>query len=186
MHVASFAHPARNVKAFSALPGSTVADFGAGSGAYTFELAREVGETGCIYAIDVQPDLLRRIKNEAHRRGLRSVHTLWGDAEREHGTKIGNGLVDLVLMSNVLFQIEHPLPAFAEAHRILKKGGRLVVIDWTDAPRSGTQGFAHIGPARKHIFKKDKALECAIIARFRLTEEFSAGAHHYGLIFERP
>jgi len=185
MHVASFAHPARNVEVFSLKPGSTVVDFGAGSGAYTFALAEVVGDPGRVYAIDVQQDLLRRIKNEAHRRGLLSVHTLWGNIEKEYGSKIGGSQADLVLMSNVLFQLEDPQVAFAEAHRVLKKRARLVVIDWEDTLPGGGQSHTRVGPSRKHLFKKDKAHECAFHARFRFIEEFSAGAHHYGLIFER-
>src|SRR3989338_3326259 len=120
---APFAHPARNVAAFPIAAGDIVADFGAGSGAYTFEIAKALEGGGKVYAIDVQSELLRRIRNEAHAKGLSNVETVWGDISRPHGTKIGNNIVDVVLVSNVLFQLEHPKAAFDEARRLLKLQG---------------------------------------------------------------
>jgi len=50
---------------------------GAGTGAYTLPLAEKVGETGRVYAVEVQKDFLTNIKNEATSRGLKNVELLW-------------------------------------------------------------------------------------------------------------
>ena len=160
MYVDSFAHPGRNVIMLEVEPGSSVADFGAGSGEYALALASAVGESGHVYAIDVQPDLLVRIKNEARRRELENMDIVVGDVSKVHGTKLRSHSVQLVLMSNVLFQLEHKRGAFDEAHRILEPKGRLAVIDWAEAVRDAER------------------------AHFHYTGEFPAGAHHYGLMFE--
>ena len=60
-----FAHPGRTVSLFSIESGMTVADFGAGSGAYIFAIAEALQGSGTVYAIDVQRDLLKRIHSEA-------------------------------------------------------------------------------------------------------------------------
>ena len=177
MHVASFAHPARNVMMFEIRPGSTVADFGAGSGHYALELARAVGESGRVYAIDVQPDLLRRITNEAGRAGLNTILTIVGDVSVPHGTKLRSRSVSMVLMSNILFQIEHKRATFEEAHRILEPGGHLAVIDWKDMAR-------RLGPSRAHVYSRDEAIREAQSAHFHYIGDFPAGVHHYGLMFE--
>lgn len=177
-----FAHPGKNTEMLPIEPGATVADFGAGSGAYTFEIAKTLNGTGKVYAIDVQQELLRRIRNEAHRLGVTNIETIWGDIARPHGTKIGNSSVDVVLMSNVLFQLEHPKAAFDEARRILKLTGKLVIVDWADhLPADG----ARIGPTKKHVFSKDKAFELARAAGFQMIEQFATGAHHYGLMLQK-
>ena len=177
MYVESFAHPGRNVVMLEIQPGHVVADFGAGSGEYTLALASAVGEGGYVYAIDVQPSLLIRIKNEARRRGLENIDIVVGDVGRPHGTKLRSHSVNLVLMSNVLFQLEHRRAAFTEAHRTLLPKGRLALIDW--AEHAG-----RIGPSREHLYRRSEAVRDAEGSHFHPTGEFPAGAHHYGLMFE--
>ena len=178
LNTAGFAHPARNVIALGVQAGQTVVDFGAGSGAYVFAMSERLQGTGHVYAIDVQQDLLRRIKNEAHKRGLKNVEVIWSDLEKPGGSKIADRHVDLVLISNLLFQVEDKKQLFAEAWRILKATGRLAVIDWSDS-------FGGMGPVKREVVKKEKALELAAQNGFESLGEFKAGAHHYGLIF-RP
>ena len=66
LNTAGFAHPVRNVDALGIEPGQTIADFGSGSGAYVLAIAEKLHNKGHVYAVDVQQDLLRRTKNEAH------------------------------------------------------------------------------------------------------------------------
>lgn len=153
----------------------TVADFGSGSGHYTLAIAKQLQNSGHVYAIDVQKDLLTRIKNEAHKHGYQNVEVIWGDLERAHASKIADDHADLVLMSNLLFQLEDKHPPLREAMRILKPRGRLVIIDWSES-------FGGLGPIKKHVFKRDLALELAEHEGFKFVEEFDAGAHHYGLV----
>ncbi|MEN9561167.1 MAG: hypothetical protein RIQ56_440, partial [Candidatus Parcubacteria bacterium] len=106
LNTAGFAHPSRNVVEFGIQAGMTIADFGAGSGAYVFEIAAFLEGDGTVYAIDVQRDLLKKIHNEAHKRGLKSVRILWGDLETPGGSKMPDTSCDRVLISNILFQLE--------------------------------------------------------------------------------
>ena len=173
----NFANPETNIIAMRIDPGMKVADFGAGSGAYTLAAARAVGHSGRVYAVDVQKDLLTRIQNNAMREKIDWVDIVWGDFETPGGTKIRDKSIDLVIISNVLFQVEHPAQMFGEAIRILKKGGQLAVIDWTDS-------FGGMGPEGKRVVQKDKALGMAHDAGFTFLREFPAGAHHYGIMFK--
>ncbi|MBV9159279.1 MAG: class I SAM-dependent methyltransferase [Candidatus Kaiserbacteria bacterium] len=175
---AGFAHPPRNVAAFGVEPGMAIADFGAGSGAYVLEIAALLKNEGHIYAVDVQKDLLRRIKNEANARGYKNVEIIWGDLEKEKGSHIASDHIDLVLISNILFQVDPKEPLLVEAMRILKPGGKLVVIDWADS-------YGGMGPTKAHVVKKDAALALARSAGFAAVREFDAGVHHYGLIFAK-
>lgn len=155
-----------------------VADFGAGSGAYTFALA-DMLAGGHVYAVDVQRDLLRRIHNEAQRRNLANVSVLWGDVEAAEGSKLSPQSCDRVLMSNVLFQTKDKHAGAFEACRVLRPTGKLIVIDWEDPSLHGER----IGPAAKSIFPKEAAIGLLRDTGLMLEREFSAGRHHYGLVF---
>jgi ubiquinone/menaquinone biosynthesis C-methylase UbiE len=172
-----FAHPPRNVSILGIEPGMKVADFGSGSGAYALLIAHELRGSGKLFAVDVQQDLLKRLKNEAHHQGYDNVEVLWGDLEKPRGSKIADRSLDLVLISNLLFQVEDIDALFKEAHRTLKKHGRLAIIDWSE--RSGS---AQIGPHRSAIVSKEKAVERASACGFEKARGFDAGTHHYGLI----
>ena len=174
--VAGFAHPATNIAALGVESGMMVADFGAGSGAYVLHIAEVLAKSGRVYAVDVQKDLLRRIHTEAHKRGLdAAMEFIWGDLEAPGGSKIADGKLDLVLVSNLLFQIPDKAAILREARRILKPTGRLALIDWSES-------YGGMGPQREDVVGKSAALALADTNGFELTREFHAGAHHYGLL----
>ena len=173
-----FAHPRRNVGALGVEPGMSVADFGSGSGIYVLHLAERLENTGHIYAMDIQRDLLRRVKNEAHRRGFKNVDVIWTDLEQIGSSKLAANTLDFVLVSNLLFQVENKMAVLQEARRVLKASGRLGIIDWSD-PLPGGRGM---GPQKTDVVTKEKALALAREHGFELHREFSAGAHHYVLI----
>jgi ubiquinone/menaquinone biosynthesis C-methylase UbiE len=175
LDTSNFAHPVRNVGALGIQPGMVVADFGSGSGAYVLAIGALLAHDGRVYAVDVQKDLLRRTHNEAKKRGLNSVHILWGDLEHPHGSKLADQSCDLVLISNLLFQVENKSAVLREARRILRPRGRLAIVDWEDS-------FGGMGPIPEQVVSKDSAIELCEHAGFRFQDEFAAGAHHYGLI----
>lgn len=174
---AGFAHPQRNSLALGVEHGMKVADFGAGSGAYVLAFAEAVG-SGLVYAVDVQKDLLRRVHSEATRRGLKNVEIVWGDLETPGGSKIADGHVDLVLISNLLFQTDDKRAVIGEAKRIVRSGGRVAIIDWSES-------FGGLGPQPKDVVTKEAAAELARDAGLTFQKEFAAGAHHYGLVFKK-
>ncbi|MDP3965173.1 MAG: methyltransferase domain-containing protein [bacterium] len=173
-----FAHPARNVGALGITPGMKVADFGSGGGAYTLAIAESLTNSGHVYAIDVQRDLLRKTKNEAHKRGYKNVEIIWGDLEYAGAAKIADGALDVVLISNLLFQINDKNAVLAEARRVLKPSGRLVIIDWSDS-------FGGMGPQEVDVVTKEATESLALSCGFEHVREFPAGSHHYGLVFRK-
>lgn len=173
---AGFAHPERNIAALGIEPGMQVADFGSGSGAYVLAIAERLSHSGHVYAIDVQQELLKRIKNEAARRKYKNVEIIWTDLESPRASKLADRSLDMVLVSNLLFQLEDKETPLREALRILKPLGRLVIIDWSES-------FGGMGPIKKHVLKQDAAKEAAARAGFAFVKDFDAGLHHYGLIF---
>lgn len=178
LNTEKFAHPARNVAALGIQSGMRVADFGAGSGAYALLIAEQLSGSGAVYAIDVQRELLRRIHNEAVRLGYKNVEVIWADLEIPRASKLADGSIDLVLISNLLFQVPDKAPVLREARRIVKPTGRVIVIDWSGS-------FGGMGPIEEDVVEREAALELSRNAGLDLEREFAAGVHHYGL-FLRP
>jgi ubiquinone/menaquinone biosynthesis C-methylase UbiE len=173
-----FADPQKNIDQFGLMPGSHIADLGAGTGYYAVAAARAVGEKGRVYAVDVQNDLLEKLRKETQKLGLSNVEIVWGDAETLGGTKLAEMTLDGVIASNILFQIEDKKTFFEEIKRILKPGGRLYIIDWQES-------FGGMGPAAEAVVTKSAAREMAEGAHFVFERELRAGDHHYGLTFKK-
>ena len=174
-----FADPQNNIEQAGIVEGMRVADLGAGSGFYTIAAAKKVGLEGMVYAVDIQKDLLATIKTKAEEEGLSNVETLWGDLDEPGGSKLQDNFVDVVIVSNVLFQAENKEAMLKEAHRILKPmGGILLFVEWSDS-------FGHMGPTPDAIIQEGQARTLLEGAGFNIATTISAGAHHYGFIAKK-
>ena len=173
-----FSDPVKNIEQCGIQAGMEIADLGAGSGFYTIAAAKALISTGKVYAIEAQKELLSKLKNQATQEGVYNVEVIWGDIEKAGGTKLRDGMIDLGLMCNVLFQLENKIVALQEMKRILKSGGRVLVVDWSDS-------FGNIGPTAQTVVKKEVAMEMFQKSGFALEREISAGSHHYGMIYKK-
>ena len=174
-----FSDPKSNVLQIGLKEGMKVGDLGAGVGHSALCAAHVVGDSGHVYAVDIQEDLLTRVRDAAHEQGLRNVSTVWGDFEKLGGTTLKDHALDAVVLSNTLFQLENREGALAEIKRILKPGGRLLVVDWAGA-------YGGMGPAPDHVVPEHAAEELFIGGGFHKTKAFRAGPHHYSILFTAP
>lgn len=159
--------------------GDVVADLGCGSaGHFVFPAAHLVGAKGKVYAVDILKSVLGAIQSRERLEGLDNVQEVWADLEKPGATKIAAGSVDLVLLLNTLFQTKDKAAVLAEASRIAKAGGTLVVAEWKS---SG----APFGPAVELHIDKNSIRSLAQSAGFELKEEFEAGPYHYGLVLKK-
>lgn len=116
----------RVVEVLNLKPGEVVADLGAGSGLFTRPIAREVGPSGTVYAIDIDSVLLAHIEETARREGLNNIETVQAN---EYDPRIPEE-VNLVLICDTLHHIDNR-PAYLKAlRRYLKPGGRIAIIDF--------------------------------------------------------
>ena len=173
-----FTDPVQVLESFGLEPNMKIADLGAGSGAYSIAAAKRIGD-GKVYAVEVQKELLAKIKNDADREGLSNIEYLWGDIEEHNGTRIGDRLCDVAIISNTLFQVENRDETLLEASRVLKPGGKLLLVDWEDS-------FGGLGPEAKMVISPEKARELCEKAGFEFVREFDPGAHHYALVYKKP
>lgn len=173
-----FSDPEKNIEQCSIQPGMIIADLGAGSGFYSIAAGKALAGTGQVYAVDIQKDLLVRIKNNAAKENLSNVEVIWGNVEKVGGTNIAPGTISLGMLCNVLFQMEDKKTALAELKRILIPGGRVLVVDWADS-------FGGIGPHIRNVITKEAMEELFEAGGFAKEREINAGSHHYGFIFKK-
>jgi len=156
----------------------SVADFGTGSGHYALALAKRVGPNGTVYAVDVQKEMLGHVREATKRAGVHNVKALWGIIDEIGGTKLADGVCEAVVISNVLFQTDDKLACAKEAFRILRSGGEVMVIDWSDNSEL-------VGGGKAHLVPKTSAENFFTQAGFRITQSFEAGAHHWGFVAQK-
>ncbi|MCB9806200.1 methyltransferase domain-containing protein [Candidatus Nomurabacteria bacterium] len=173
-----FSDPEHNIEQFAVDPGSKVVDLGSGAGFYSLALSKVVGSSGKVYAVDVQQELLTKLKNESIRQGVSNIEIIWGDIEHRNGTMLADNSIDRVIIANTLFQITHKEEVLAEARRILKPKGTVLCIDWTDS-------FGGLGPPNHYVFKEDQAEILFRKAGFEFVRKIEAGDHHYGMIYRK-
>ena len=167
----SFLNPEEILKQLKLKKDMIAADFGSGSGAWVLPLAEEL-EEGKVYAIEVLEEYLSALKSKAKAQKLYNIETILANVENE--TSIASESLDLVLATLLFFQIEDDKGAFREIKRVLRKGGKLLAVDWKkDSPIGPKEGRASA-----NIIK-----ELAKELGFNLEKEFDASSYHWGLIF---
>ena len=107
--------------------GETVVDLGSGAGIDVFLSANKVGKLGKVIGIDMTDEMLERARGNANTHGYTNVDFRKGDIEK--GIPVENGTVDLVISNCVINLTTDKTDAFKQVHRILKKGGRIVISD---------------------------------------------------------
>lgn len=104
-------------------PPLVIADLGAGEGTLSQLLARRARK---VIAVDNSDRMVEYGSDLARRHGVRNLEYRKGDLEK---LPIGGGRVDAAIFSQSLHHAQHPDRAVKEAHRILKPGGRILVLD---------------------------------------------------------
>lgn len=176
---ASFSVPHENVLQLGLHEGMKVGDFGAGTGHYARAAAGVVGSTGKVYAIDVQEDVLKHLKLSTHAHHQNIIDTVWGDIEKPGGTHLRDASLDAVILANTFFQIENRPGLLAEIQRVLKSGGKFMLVDWAGS-------YGGIGPSPEKVVPEHDAEEFFIDGGFHKVKSLRAGPHHYGIIFTAP
>jgi ubiquinone/menaquinone biosynthesis C-methylase UbiE len=173
-----FMNPAQMLAACNLQVTDTVADFGAGSGFLT-KAAATLVPSGNVFPIEIHKEIVNRLVRDAKEANLENVHPLWGDIELPGGTRLDDNSVDFVVVSNVLFHLDDKIACINEAKRIIKPGGRLLVVDWSES-------FGGIGPAPQSVITEQMVEEYCTHAGFtKVTDQLPAGDHHYAVLFKK-
>ena len=175
---ASFVDPAKILSQIGVSPGAIVADFGCGSGYFSFEFAKAVGPEGKVYALDILPQALEAVSSQSKLMGVHNIVTKRANLEREGGSALGLASVDWVVLKDMLFQNEHKNIIIAEMARVLKPGGHAVVMEWN--PKASA-----IGPDKKLRIDPEELKTLLLAAGLSLEKSFPAGGYHYAFLMKK-
>jgi ubiquinone/menaquinone biosynthesis C-methylase UbiE len=115
------------VEAIKLKPGDVVADVGAGSGYYSFRMARRVAPKGKVLAVDIQPEMLTLIRSRMKSEKVDNVEPVLGTLT---DPKLPGAAVDLILLVDVYHEFSHPYEMTVEMVKSLKTGGRIVFVEY--------------------------------------------------------
>lgn len=170
--------PRATLKRIGVAQGMKVSDLGCGgAGHFVLPAAEMVGDSGMAYAVDILKSVLNEVSRKARLNGIQNLKTIWANLEIYQSTRIPDHMLDMAFLINILFQSKEHLNIFKEAKRIIKHGGKLLVIDWN-------QTHVPFGPP---LIDRVSAKEVKSIANslgFDLVDEFDAGKYHFALVFK--
>lgn len=123
--------------ALQAEPGKRIADVGAGEGFYSLRIARAVGPTGRVTAVDVSEKYLDKLRAGLQQGNVTNVDVVVGAVDNPH---LSEGTFDAVLIYNAYHEMTTPEPILKAIFMALKPGGRLVMSEpLHDNVRSATR-----------------------------------------------
>lgn len=163
---------------FGLEPGMKVADLGAGSGYFTIEMAKSVGEGGMVTAVDILDSALETVRARGLVAEVKNIQLVRANLEVLGSTFLADDSQDFALLANVLFQNDQKLGVIKEAKRILRPAGKLIVIDW----QKGSGGF---GPPDEFRIPKESILGLASQEGFVYEKDIIVDAYHFGLMFRK-
>lgn len=152
-------------------------EFGCGYGTFTVPAARIV--SGTVYAIDIEPEMIEETLAKAGAAGLSNMETRLCDFIVD-GTGLSESSMDYVMLFNIL-HAESPEILLAEAHRVLRPGGKLGIIHWNydhSTPR---------GPSMEIRPRPEQCKAWAAQAGFSFLEPglIDLPPYHFGMVLEK-
>ncbi len=173
-----FMNPEEVVAQIGIQPKNIVADFGCGTGYFTFPIAKKITTEGKIYAFDILPQKLETVESQAKLSGLANIVTKRANLEKIGGSKLEAGSVDWVILVDILFQNDNKDEIFNEAKRVLKDGGKILVVEWNHLDSS-------MGPQQKLRIPKADMLDIVNKNALTVIKDVSAGNFHYGFVLTK-
>jgi ubiquinone/menaquinone biosynthesis C-methylase UbiE len=141
-----FEQPEKVVDALKLEKGMVVADIGAGVGYFSLRIAKRVGPTGIVLAVDIQPEMLDLLKKNQERERLTNVEPILGTVTDPH---LPQEMIDLALLVDVYHECQYPEEMMRQIRNSLKKNGRLVLIEYR-----GEDATVPIKPEHKMTVKQ--------------------------------
>ncbi len=166
--------PSQVLQALSLKPGQVACEIGAGPGYFALRLARAVGDSGFVYAVDVVPRIMQVLLDRIEKSGMRNlvpVLALSGDP------LLPREACDLILIVDTFHHFPEPVSYLRRLARSLRVGGRIVNIDFHKREMP-------VGPGLDHKVSREDFLAKATAAGLMLTAEHTFLPYQYFLIFE--
>lgn len=173
-----FLNPPLIVRQADVKPGEVVADFGSGAGYFSLACAQAVGADGTVHAFDILPQALESVESRAKVMRLSNITTKRVNLEKERGSGLEDGIMDWVVLKDMLFQNKDKKSVLAEAYRVLRHGGKALIVEWRAVE-------ATIGPSKEARIGQEELTRLVRDVGFAVGKEIDAGPYHYAFIAEK-
>ncbi|MEO0071532.1 MAG: methyltransferase domain-containing protein [candidate division WOR-3 bacterium] len=173
--------PEEIIRTLGLKPGDIVADIGAGGGYFTLRFADIVGESGRVYAVDVEEAFLKFIAEAAKKRRLNNVVTV----PVKNKLPLPRKGLDLVFMRNVTHHLSNRIGYFSELKEFLKDSGKVVIIDY--GAESKTVRFLPFWGKPGHYIPRERLIQEMSAAGYVLIQDFDfLSEQHFTIYSQRP
>jgi FkbM family methyltransferase len=166
--------PDQVIQALGLPPGASVADIGAGGGYFSEKLAHAVGSSGRVYATDVQPTLIRKLRRRVEKKSLTNVTVIHAGFD---DPGLPERSCDLAFFSSVYKEIDGRVAYMRKLQDALKAGGRVAILEYR--PEAEARG-----PEKKDRLPEAQVIEDLEAAGYRLVQRLEFLPREYFLIFE--
>src|SRR5215470_7138777 len=146
------------VRALDIRPGAWVADLGAGTGYFEKRLATAVGPGGVVFAVDTEPNLIGYLRTRAEGEHTPNVTPVLASPSNP---RLPPGSCDLVLVVDTYHHIDDRLAYFHALRRVLRRDGRVVVVDWQ-------KRSLPVGPEMEHKLDRTQVVDEMTASGYRL------------------
>ena len=155
--------------------GQTVCDLGCGNGYHALRLAKRVGSSGKVLAVDIQQPMLDMLEKRSSAAGLANIEPILGGTD---DPKIPDGSCDLILLVDVYHEFSDPETMLAKMRKALKPDGRIALVEFrSEDPEV---------PIKKlHKMSKEQILKEYLPAGYRLAEQFDDLPWQHLMFFRR-
>lgn len=168
--------PKKVVEALGIKPGMRVADLGAGTGYFSRFLSTAVGETGVVFSVEVEPNLLAHLRERAEKEKTANVIPVLASADNP---RLPAAALDLILFVDTYHHVDARERYLGLLRRSLAPGGRIGIIEWKP-------GKLPKGPKEEHHkIPRDRIVRELAGAGFELDAEPELLAYQYFLVFSR-
>lgn len=175
--------PAEVMDALGVKSGSVVADVGAGKGYFTFRLGDRVGPQGKVYAVDIDSERVEEVRDRAKKTGQEQIVAVLGAAGDPH---LPGETLDAVLVVNAYHEMLEYEAMLQGMYRALKPGGRLGVIDHSDAAGKPRKTYQDRHTIPEELVREDATRNGLQLLRKAPGFKNEDGDLWFFLIFEKP
>ena len=154
--------------------GEAIADLGAGSGYFTFRLARHVGDTGRVYAVDISPEMVVHMNRRIRDLKLKNVVSILATPD---DPLLADASIDRFFICDTWHHIENHDRYLALLKKMLKAGGEIVMVDFNKEETP-------VGPPLEMRINRDDLVKEMERNGFRLAKEHTFLPYQYFLVFQ--
>lgn len=169
----AYQKPDEVLSALDLKQGEVIADIGSGSGYFTLRIAAQVGAAGRVYAVDIDPEMVRHLNRRLRDAGLRNVQALLADPD----DPLLPEPVDRFLIVDTWHHVEAQAKYLGLMRRLLKPGGQVIMIDFQKRELP-------LGPPLAMKVAREDLIRQMEANGFRLLKEHAFLPYQYFLVFK--